>query len=154
MGRGRKGSQDGRSDQYGDTMTSQDRFQPSGFSGRGGGGGGEGGKRGRAGMDVSFVRPVPRFLQAHAHLLGSGRVPGEESAAQAEARETEAEEAQDEADALEALRRAADEDPSVLTQHPELQSAARAAEAARLKQQGSQAFAAGRHEEAAELFGQ
>lgn len=51
-------------------------------------------------MDVSFVRPVPRFLQAHAHLLGSGRVPGEESAAQAEARETEAEEAQDEADAL------------------------------------------------------
>ena len=55
---------------------SQDRDQDrgSGFN-KGGTGGGEGGS---ASMPVSYTRHVPKFLQAHAHLLGKGHARREE----------------------------------------------------------------------------
>lgn len=53
----------------------------------------------------------------------------------------------------EALRRAIELDPSLLQQHPELQSVADRAEAEAIKAQGNAAFQAGKLEEAAALFG-
>jgi Flp pilus assembly protein TadD len=51
-----------------------------------------------------------------------------------------------------ALRRAIEQDPSLLMQHPELQSVADQAEAEAVKAKGNSAFAAGKMEEAARLF--
>ena len=52
----------------------------------------------------------------------------------------------------EALRRAIEQDPSLLAQHPELQQVAQAAEAEGFKARGNTAFAAGKFEEAVALF--
>lgn len=52
----------------------------------------------------------------------------------------------------EALRRAVEQDPSLLLQHPELQGVADRAQADALKAKGNAAFAAGRHAEAVQLF--
>lgn len=52
----------------------------------------------------------------------------------------------------EALRRAIEQDPSLLQQHPELQSVADRAAAEGVKAQGNAAFAAGKLEEAVALF--
>ena len=52
----------------------------------------------------------------------------------------------------EALRRAIEQDPSLLAQHPELQKVAQAAEAEAVKARGNTAFAAGKFEEAVTLF--
>lgn len=51
-----------------------------------------------------------------------------------------------------ALRRAIELDPSLLAQHPELQSVADQAEAEAIKAKGNSAFAAGNMEEAVRLF--
>lgn len=52
----------------------------------------------------------------------------------------------------EALRHAIEQDPSLLQQHPELQSVADKAEAEALKAKGNAAFSAGKLQEAADLF--
>jgi tetratricopeptide (TPR) repeat protein len=52
----------------------------------------------------------------------------------------------------EALRRAIEQDPSLLAQHPELHKVAQAAEAEAVKARGNTAFAAGKFEEAVALF--
>ena len=66
-------------DQYGDAMVSQDRDHHHAGSGKGAGGGGDagGGSRRGGGDSLTFQRHVPKFLQAHAHLLGSGQAAGE-----------------------------------------------------------------------------
>lgn len=78
MGR-RRGGGGPLEDQYGEAMQSQDRqdhFRPPG--GRGSGGGGSAGGSARPGGDLQFVRHVPKFLQAHAHLLGRGAAANSE----------------------------------------------------------------------------
>lgn len=52
----------------------------------------------------------------------------------------------------EALRRAIEEDPSLLQEHPELQAVADKAEAEALKAKGNAAFSAGKLQEAVDLF--
>ncbi|PRW57006.1 hsp70-Hsp90 organizing 2 [Chlorella sorokiniana] len=158
-GRGRGGG-DRYEDQYGESMVGQDRGEHFGFSGRGGGGGtkgGDAGSRNKPGQDVSFIRHVPKFLQAHAHMLGK---PVEEEPEAALLNQKfddgrgggghEAEEEED--DEQEALRRAIEQDPSLLAQHPELQSVADRAEAEQIKAKGNAAFSAGKLDEAVKLF--
>lgn len=81
MGRGRgkgRGGGEEREDQYGGGFGSQDREEhfSAGRGGKSGGGGGMtgGGEAGgsKKGSQVSYTRQVPKFLQAHAHLLGKG----------------------------------------------------------------------------------
>ena len=73
MGKSRRGGGP-REDQFGEVGTSQDKqehFQGGGGRGRGGGGGSAGGGRGGASVGLTYQRQVPKFLQAHAHLLGA-----------------------------------------------------------------------------------
>jgi stress-induced-phosphoprotein 1 len=68
-------------------MVGQDRAEHYGFGGRGGstGGGGtkggDAGSRTKPGVDLSFVRHVPKFLQAHAHMLNKSVEEDEPEAA-------------------------------------------------------------------------
>jgi hypothetical protein len=70
--RGGKGKGDGRrlEDQYGESSVSQDREQftmPSGGMGAGRGGGEAGGRK--KGADVTVIKHIPKFLQAHKQFL-------------------------------------------------------------------------------------
>ncbi|KAL4452426.1 hypothetical protein ABPG75_008088 [Micractinium tetrahymenae] len=161
-GYGEEGGSGRYEDQYGESMVGQerngDRKEHYGFSsGRGGGGskGGDAGSRTKPGNDVSFVRHVPKFLQAHAHMLGQAIEDEPEAAALAAKWDDGRDEggaADDDDDEQEALRRAIEQDPSLLQQHPELQSVADKAEAEALKAKGNAAFSAGKLHEAVELF--
>jgi tetratricopeptide (TPR) repeat protein len=162
-GRGGGGDGDGDfEDQYGASMVSQDRGQHAPARGRGGGGGTGGGDAGggRGGRGVAFdeiapTRELPKFLQAHAHLLGAGRggaggAGGEDGpAVEAPEAEARAERLDDEEDAL---RRALELDPSLAEAHPELRPVANRVEAAALKARGNAAFAAGDHAAASAAF--
>jgi stress-induced-phosphoprotein 1 len=65
----------------------QDKGDHFGFGGRGGGGGGGGskggdaGSRSKPGQDLAYIRHVPKFLQAHAHMLGTAVEEEPEAAA-------------------------------------------------------------------------
>ena len=77
-GRGGRGGEGGYEDQYGSGWSGghRDHFGGGG-GGRGGGGGGGGGTGGgtagggKPGSSVTYQRQLPKFLQAHAHLLSS-----------------------------------------------------------------------------------
>jgi tetratricopeptide (TPR) repeat protein len=164
MGRkGGRGGGDGggepASDQYGETMTSQDRGNNFSGMGRGRGGGGGAGGGGRKGSDVSFIRHVPKFLQPHAHMLGQGgpreddpeAILGQQALDDARRRQDQDED--DDEDDTEALLRAVEEDPSLAQQHPELSSVVQRAEAALLKERGNVAFGEGNYDVAVAHFG-
>ena len=77
-------------DQYGDAGVGDDRFDGGGAgggTGGGGTGGGGAGKRTGAKGNVSYTRRLPKFLQAHAALLGveTGDGGGDGGAARASA---------------------------------------------------------------------
>ena len=62
----------------------QDKGEHFGFGGRGGGGGskgGDAGSRSKPGQDLAYIRHVPKFLQAHAHMLGTAVEEEPEAAA-------------------------------------------------------------------------
>ncbi|KAK9830514.1 hypothetical protein WJX72_012158 [[Myrmecia] bisecta] len=159
---GRKGGRGGRGagpqeDQYGEAFVSQDRdggFAPVG--GRGGGrmsGGGEAGGS-KAGSNVSYVKHVPKFLQAHIHLLGGKKrhAAAEEDPAVLNALEDEqtAQDAQNEEE--EALQRAIAENPALALEHPELTKLANKAKAAEEKEKGNKAFGHKRYDDAVTHF--
>jgi tetratricopeptide (TPR) repeat protein len=173
MGKGRKWGAGPAEDQFGEVGGSQDRQdhhgggRGGGGSGRGGGGGGgAGGGRGGQG-DLTFQRHVPKFLQSHAHLLGAagqqGQNPddpvilddtdGEKKRKNATGGGGDASDFEDD-DQEAALRRALEENPDLADTHPELAQVADRMKAGELKERGNAAFAAGKHEEAAELFSQ
>ncbi|GAB4818886.1 hypothetical protein N2152v2_005932 [Parachlorella kessleri] len=112
------------------------------------GGGGEAGGSKRGG-DLKFVRHVPKFLQAHAHLLDKSLANQEEPTMVGGDLSEEEEPADDDEDAL---RRAIEQDPSLLQQHPELQGVADKAAAAQEKEKGNKAFAGGDFETAVKHF--
>jgi tetratricopeptide (TPR) repeat protein len=101
------------------------------------------------------IRELPKFLQAHAHLLGAGHggaggAGGEDGpAVEAPGAEARAERLDEEEDAL---RRALELDPSLAEAHPELRPVANRVEAAALKARGNAAFAAGDHAAASAAF--
>ena len=143
-----------------------------GGGGRGGGSAGAG--RSQKGGDLSYQRHVPKFLQAHAHLLsGSGahahgqgddndgndeflrdfgggdeRRKREGGGGGGDASDF------DDDDEQAALRRALEENPELATVHPELGTVADAMKAADLKEKGNKAFQQGSMEEAVDLFSQ
>ena len=58
------------SDQYGDSMRSQDRDAGHAGSHKSGGGGGSAGGGGAKGPKLTFQKQMPKFLQQYQHLLG------------------------------------------------------------------------------------
>jgi tetratricopeptide (TPR) repeat protein len=169
MGKGRKRGAGPAEDQFGEIGGSQDRHDHAqggrgGGSGRGGGaaGGGHGGSH----SDLTFQRHVPKFLQSHAHLLGAGQQGqqnsedpvilddefGGEKKRKVAAAGGDASDFEDDEEA--ALRRALEENPYLADVHPELAQVADRMKAGELKERGNAAFAAGKHEDAAELFSQ
>jgi tetratricopeptide (TPR) repeat protein len=169
MGKGRKRGAPPVENQFGEVGVSQDR-EDRGHGGRGGGssrGGGSagGGRGGGRGVDLTFQRHVPKFLQSHAHLLGSGQqgnqnpddptilddVDGEKKRKIA-ADGGDASDFEDEDD--EALRRALEENPDLADVHPELAQVADRMKAAELKERGNAAFSSKKYEDAVEIFSQ
>ncbi|KAL3135762.1 hypothetical protein ABBQ32_007325 [Trebouxia sp. C0010 RCD-2024] len=127
-GRGRGGGGGEREDQYGGGFGSQDRQEhfnvgQGSKSGSGGGftGGGEAGGS-KKGSQVSYVRQVPKFLQAHAHLLGKGAVAslaGPEGATLVHDVDSDKEDDIEQDDGG-ALQRAVAENPELAQQEPAL----------------------------------
>lgn len=171
MGRGKRRGGGPQEDQFGDVGGSQDReehFHRGG--GRGGGGGTSGGSAGggRGGsVGLTFQRHVPKFLQAHAHLLGAQPAHQHEGEIEptedlGENKETSRKRRQDGGDASDfedddkeaGLRRALEENPDLAHVHPELSQVADRMKAAELKGKGNAAFAAGKFEDAADVFSQ
>lgn len=165
---GRRGHQQTPySDQYGEVGGSQDRdMPPLGKQSMGAGSGG--GTAGRTSVkgSVSYQRQLPKFLQKHAHLLG--KPPAE---VEAVAEPDELPEDDDVHDvvcphhqcntrchwctctcAQAAIARAMAEDPTLLTQYPELQATADKARAAEEKERGNAAFNAGKHDQAIDHY--
>lgn len=163
MGRGRgKGGGGGeeREDQYGGGFGSQDRQEHfssgrGGKSGSGGGftGGGEAGGS-KKGSQVSYVRQVPKFLQAHAHLLGKGAVAsmsGPEGATLVQEVDSDKEDDHEHDDGG-ALQQAVADNPELAQQEPALLKLANKGRAADIKVKGNTAFTAGKFDEAVAHF--
>lgn len=165
MGRGRGGRRGGggdeREDQYGGGFGSQDRDQQfsggrGGKSGAGGGGFTGGGEAGgsKKGSQVSYTRQVPKFLQAHAHLLGKGAVASmaaPEGATLVQDVDSD-KEGDFEHDDGGALQRAVADNPELAQQEPALLRLANKGRAAEIKTKGNTAFAAGIFDEAITHF--
>lgn len=127
-GRGRGGGGGEREDQYGGGFGSQDREEhfsagrgsKSGSGGSFTGGGEAGGSK--KGSQVSYVRQVPKFLQARAHLLGKGAVAslaGPEGATLVQDVDSDKEDEFEQDDGG-ALQRAVAENPELARQEPAL----------------------------------
>ena len=168
MGKGRKRGAAPLEDQFGQVGASQDRDEhfSGGRGGGRGGGGSAGGGRGGSKSDLTFQRHVPKFLQSHAHLLGAGQ-QGQQHTDDSLALDDfddnknkrsgggggdDSDFEDDDKEA--ALRRALEENPDLADTHPELAQVADRMKAGELKERGNAAFAAGKHEDAAELFSQ
>ena len=167
----RRGGGRGRDDQFGEVGTSQDKQDHhSHAGGRGGGGtgggnagGGRGGSAAAAAANITVQRNVPKFLRAHAHLLGAqpsshhenefeedvdGKQGRTFAACGGDASDFE------EDDDNDALRRALEENPALASVHPELAVVVDRMKAAELKERGNAAFSKKSYEEAAEIFSQ
>lgn len=162
-------------DQYGSRgSTDRDGFQGGG-SGRGGGSGGRGGAGGRGarsvkGANMEYVAPaVPKFLQAHAHLLrgagggGGGRGDeGEDGLIEIDrerlAKEEKLAAAAEDDDALDdhafGLRTALEQNPELAASHPELQKVADATAAEGIKARANVHFGKKEYAEAVALYGE
>ena len=170
MGKGKKRGAGPSEDQFGEIGGSQDRQDHHHGGGRGGGGRGggtAGGGRGGSHSDLTFQRHVPKFLQSHAHLLGSGQqdqqnhvdsstlddFDGDKKRKMtADGGGGDASDFEDDEEA--ALRRALEENPALADVHPELGQIADKMRAGELKEQGNAFFISGKYEEAAESFSQ
>lgn len=133
-------------DQFGE-MTSQDRderFQHSSGKGTGGGVGAAGGRRHKQG-DLIVTRHIPKFLEAHSHLIK----PRKDMA-----HSLRKEDDSDQEDVLEgeALLRALEDNPSLIIQHPELSAAVQTSKASSLKEKGNRAFSSQNFDEAVRIF--
>ncbi|MEW5301635.1 MAG: hypothetical protein WDW36_004484 [Sanguina aurantia] len=178
-GGGRGGDEDGgggRSrgiqgeDQYGETFKSQDRdgganFSRGGMTGGGSAGGsGRGGKGG--GMNITYQRVVPKFLQKLSHLLPQP-APNEDEPAtlddpvMAKKRSTHDEGSGSGSDGdgaedpveMEALQRAMEENPELAREFGDKFSKQLGRhDAAKEKERGNAAFAAKKYEEAVRHF--
>ena len=109
------------------------------------------------GADMEYVAPaVPKFLQAHAHLLrgaGGGGEDGVETD-----REKQAAAAEDDDDALDdhafGLRTALEQNPELAASHPELQKVADATAAEGIKARANVHFGKREYAEAVALYGE
>ncbi|KAL6780157.1 hypothetical protein ACKKBF_B14230 [Auxenochlorella protothecoides x Auxenochlorella symbiontica] len=139
-------------------MASQDRGEHQNFSSsKGQSGGGQAGSRSKE--NLTFIRQVPKFLQAHAHLLGKGQgAQGEDDPTAVDndlalKRQSDEPDAEDDArEKEEALAQALAADPNLLLQHPELADVAIKVKAGELKEKGNRAFNEGKFDEAARHF--
>ncbi|KAK9804140.1 hypothetical protein WJX73_004172 [Symbiochloris irregularis] len=120
-------------------------------------GGGEAGGSKRS-SQVNFQRHVPKFLQAHMHLLGKPAAQSEEEAATLDdqrpaKRQKEDDSESDNADdEEEALQRAVAENPSLAVQYPHLGDLAKKGQAAEEKEKGNTAFTEKKFEQAVAHF--
>jgi len=167
MGKGRKRGAGPSEDQFGEIGGSQDRqdHYPAGGRGGGGrGGGAAGGGRGGSHSDLTFQRHVPKFLQSHAYLLGTGQQNHVESLSlddfdgDKKRKISDADGGGDasdfEDDEEAALRRALEENPALADVHPELGQVADRMKAGESKERGNAFFIAGKYEEAVDSFSQ
>ena len=116
------------------------------------------------GGDMEYVAPaVPKFLQAHAHLLrgagGGGGGRGDEGKDGFEIdREKQAAAAEDDDDALDdhafGLRTALEQNPELAASHPELQKVADATAAEGIKARANVHFGKREYAEAVALYGE
>lgn len=139
-------------DQFGEGGLSQDKdFGYHGGNRKGPGGGGSAGG-GTRGQQLSVTKHLPKFLQAHAHLLGSReQAEGHEQQASEDERKLVDEEREDD-NQEEALLQAVEQNPELLHQFPELKELHAKKEAMELKLKGNEAFKEKKYEEAVDLF--
>jgi len=143
-------------DQFGEGGVSQDKdFGHHGGNKKGPGGGGSAGG-GARGQQLSVTRQVPKFLQAHAHLLGSReQVKGHEQLAHDNTKigmELLDEAREDDNQEEEALLQAVEQNPELLQQFPELKELHAKKEAMEIKLRGNMAFKDKKYQEAVDLF--
>ncbi len=111
------------------------------------------------GADMEYVAPaVPKFLQAHAHLLrGAGGGGGGGGGVETD-REKQAAAAEDDDDALDdhafGLRTALEQNPELAASHPELQKVADATAAEGIKARANVHFGKREYAEAVALYGE
>lgn len=139
-------------DQFGEGGLSQDKdFGYHGGNRKGPGGGGSAGG-GTRGQQLSVTKHLPKFLQAHAHLLGSReQAEGHEQQTSEDERKLVDEEREDD-NQEEALLQAVEQNPELLHQFPELKELHAKKEAMELKLKGNEAFKEKKYEEAVDLF--
>lgn len=179
MGRNKKTAK--YEDQFGEVGGSQDRdFFSSHGASKGSGGGGDagwliffkiysqkrttlnlklkrytgGGRRTGGGANITFERHVPKFLQGYEHMLGAKKPEDDPVILNKKIQQQDfgAESDDNDDEQQEALRRALEEDPTLIEIHPELKSLAAKSKAATLKEKGNKAFAAQDYEKALEIF--
>ena len=139
-------------DQFGEGGVSQDKdFGYHGGNKKGPGGGGSAGG-GTRGQQLSVTKHLPKFLQAHAHLLGSRQQAGgyEQLACEKEKKSSDDEREDDNPE--EALLQAVEQNPELLQQFPELKELHMKKEATELKLKGNKAFKEKNYDEAVDLF--
>lgn len=158
-----QGGHEGFSDQYGDSMRSQD--SDIGHSGphKSGGGGGSAGGGGARGPNLTFQRAMPKFLQQYSHLLGGrgGRQAGDEDEPTVDdggrkrprSEEEEEDIRGDEDVEADALKRAMLENPALAAEFEStLTRRIQESEAETEKEKGNGLFKRGLFAEAAECF--
>jgi len=139
-------------DQFGEGGVSQDKdFGYHGGNKKGPGGGGSAGG-GTRGQQLSVTKHLPKFLQAHAHLLGSREQPGGHEQLAFEDKKKSLDDERDDDNQEEALLQAVEQNPELLQQFPELKELQVKKEAMEIKLKGNKAFKEKKYEEAVDLF--